>query len=117
MNKVTLNVAKTLYHNTYRCTIKDEQQNIIGLLRVIPGLPLAKEELPPDAPEVPPFLLVIVDDADITKENLLTFEENISVSLLERFATETTKPKYCQFYYPSPAFIFTDDNTKQPFVC
>lgn len=117
MEKVTLSVARTLYHNTYRCTIKDSNEEVIGLLRIIPGLPLDRSELPEDAPDVPPFLLVIVDDADITKENLLAFEENISVSLLERFATETTRPKYCQFYYPSPAFIFTDDNTKQSFVC
>ena len=117
MSKISLSVAKTLYHNTYRCTIKDEQDNIMGLLRIIPGLPLDRSEVPEDAPEVPPFLLVIVDDADITAESLLNFEENVSVNLLERFATETTRPKYCQFYYPSPAFVFSDDNVKQPFVC
>lgn len=114
MNKIKLTVAKTLYHNTYRCTIVNNQEEVIGLLRIIPGLPLDRSQLPEDAPEVPGFLLVIVDDADITSENLLNFEENISVSLLERFSTESTKFKYCQFYYPSPAFIFSDKNLQPP---
>ena len=114
MNKIKLAVAKTLYHNTYRCTITDDKSEVIGLLRIVPGLPLDRSQLPEDAPEVPGFLLVIVDDADITSENLLNFEENVSVSLLERFSTETTKFKYCQFYYPSPAFIFSDKNLQQP---
>lgn len=117
MNKISLSVTKTLYTNCYRCTIKDNNNEVIGLLRVIPSLPLGKDEIPADAPEVPPFLIVIVDDADITAESLLNFEENVSVSLLERFTTETTRFKYCQFYYPSPAFVFSDDNIKQPFVC
>lgn len=117
MKKINLAVSRTLYHNTYRCTIKDDDDNVMGLLRIIPGLPLDKSEIPEDAPEVPMFLLVIVDDADITAESLLSFEENVSVSLLERFSSETAKPKYCQFYYPSPAFVFSDENVKQPFVC
>ncbi len=117
MNKLSVAVSKTLYHNTYRCTICDSEKNTIGLLRIVPGLPLERSEVPPDAPEVPPYLLVIVDDADITSESLLNFEETVSLALLERFATDTTKPKYCQFYYPSPAFVFSDDNTRQPFMC
>ena len=116
MNKLKISVSKTLYHNTYRCTIKDNNDETIALLRIIPGLPLDKNQIPEDAPDVPPFLLVIVDDADINKNNLIHFEENVSVNLLERFSTETTKPKYCQFYYPSPAFIFSDDNIKNPFL-
>ena len=117
MSKLSISVSRTLYHNTYRCTIHDEEKNTIGLLRVIPGLPLERCEVPADAPEVPPFLLVIVDDADVNAQNLIAFEENVSVALLERFATETTRPHYCQFYYPSPAFIFSDKNLEQPFVC
>ncbi len=117
MSKLKLSVSKTLYHNTYRCVIADNDDNTIGLLRIVPGIPLEREQLPQDAPEVPFFLLVIVDDADINSDNLLNFEENVSVSLIERFSTETSKPKYCQFYYPSPAFVFSDQNVKQPFVC
>ncbi len=117
MSKLSVSVSKTLYHNTYRCTIYDEEKNTIGLLRILPGLPLDRSEIPDDAPEVPPFLMVIVDDADINAENLIAFEEKVSVILLERFSTETTKPLYCQFYYPSPAFIFSDKNLEQPFIC
>lgn len=114
MDKLKIAVSKTLYHNTYRCTITTSKDDVIGLLRIVPGLPIDRSLLPEDAPEVPDFLLVIVDDADITSESLLNFEERVSVSLLERFSTETTKFKYCQFYYPSPAFIFSDQNLQQP---
>ena len=62
--------------------------------------------VPEDAPSVPAYLLVIVDDADINKDNLIDFEERASYALLKRFSTEAISFQHCQFYYPSPAFIF-----------
>lgn len=108
MNKKpwTVKLTKTLYHNTYRTVLSNENEEVVGKLRVVVGLPLERSEVPENAPEVPPFLLVIVDDADINKENLIDFEERASLALLKRFATEDFLPQHCQFYYPSPAFIF-----------
>ena len=108
--KVTIKVAKTLYHNTYRCTVLNEQSETKALLKVIPQLPLSREEIPENAPEVPPFLLVVVEDADIDQNNLIHFEESVSVALINRFATENTVPTNCQFVYPSPAFFFSEKN-------
>ncbi|MEG0831748.1 MAG: hypothetical protein RSF75_05315, partial [Acidaminococcaceae bacterium] len=68
--------------------------------------PLDRSEVPASAPEVPPYLLVIVDDANIDKDNLIDFEERTSYALLKRFSTENLVPQHCQFYYPSPAFVF-----------
>ena len=112
--KVTIKVAKTLYHNTYRCTVINEQNETKALLKVVPQLPLSREEVPENAPEVPPFLLVVVEDADIDQNNLIHFEESVSVALLNRFATDNTVPHSCQFFYPSPAFFFSDKNLQNP---
>jgi hypothetical protein len=111
-----IKITKTLYDNMYRCLVNDAEENIIGHLRVVPNMPLNRKLVPKDAPEVPPFLLVIVDDADINKDNLIDFEERTSFSLLKKFSTENWVPQHCQFYYPSPAFVFEqEDSTNKPF--
>lgn len=109
-SKFILKVSKTLYHNTYRCVVQNEQAIVCAHLSVIPQFPLSREEIPTDAPEVPPFLTVLVEDADIDQNNLIAFEENLSVALLDRFTTENAAPHSCQFFYPSPAFFFADKN-------
>ena len=91
----TVKLSKTLYQNTYRCTLSNENEEVIGNLRVVPGLPLDRSEVPENAPTVPPYLLVIVDDADINKDNLIDFEERTSYALLKRFSTEYFVPQHC----------------------
>ena len=97
-NAYNLQLAKTLFENTYAARVLNDN--------IVPCLPLDRSLLPADAPQVSPFLLVIVDDADINKDNLIDFEERVSLALLKRFSTETVAFQHCQFYYPSPAFIF-----------
>ena len=116
MNKFSLTLSKTLYQHIYRCAVSSDGA-VKGFLRVIPGLPLERSQIPPDAPDAPPFLLIIVDDADITDDNFLYFEENVSMLLLERFAAEGFRPQYCQFYYPSPAFALNEKNSPDSFDC
>lgn len=99
-------LTKTLYNNTYRCQLLNDSDEVIAHLRIVPGIPLDRSLVPEKAPTVPFFLLVIVDDADINKNNLIDFEERASYALLKRFSTEESSPQHCQFYYPSPAFVF-----------
>ncbi len=106
MGKLSVAVAKTLYHNMYRCRLEREDGTQVGVIKVMPGLPLAADALPEGAPQVPPFLLVVVEDADITETTLIDFEEETSAALLKRFATEDMVMHHCQFFYPSPAFVF-----------
>lgn len=101
-----LKLVRTLYDNVYRCRLTDEDQNPVGFLRVIPSIPTDRSQLPEDAPVVPAFLYVIVEDADINKDNLIDFEERTSYALLKRFSTEVVAFEHCEFYYPSPAFVF-----------
>lgn len=108
-----LRLARTLYDNVYRAMLYNENQQPIGQLRIIPSIPLDRSQVPEDAPEVPAFLLVLVDDADINKDNLIDFEERASYVLLKRFSTEVVNFQHCQFYYPSPAFVFEQPDAVQ----
>lgn len=102
----SLRLARTLYENVYHAMLYNENQQPIGDLEIIPNIPLDRSQVPEDAPEVPAYLLVIVKDADINKDNLIDFEERASFALLKRFSTEVINFQHCKFYYPSPAFIF-----------
>lgn len=105
-NAYSVKLARTLYDNVYRCRLLNENEQPIGDLKIIPVIPTPRDQVPEDAPVVQAYLCVIVCDADINKDNLIDFEERTSLALLKRFATETISFQYCEFYYPSPAFIF-----------
>ena len=113
----SLKVARTLFQNFYRAKLYDGLNRLIGRLTIVPAMPLDRSQVPPDAPEVKGYLLVIVEDADINKDNLIDFEERTSYALLKRFSTEYFVPQHCQFYYPSPAFVFEQpDSTTTPIM-
>ncbi len=101
-----LRLVRTLYDNVYGCMLYNENQQPIGQLEIVPCIPTDRSQVPEDAPVVPAYLLVIVQDADINKDNLIDFEERASYALLKRFSTEVVNFQHCKFYYPSPAFIF-----------
>ena len=42
-------------------------------------------------------------------DNVVDFEEGVSRAVLGKFTTETTAFNHCEFYYPSPAFYFAQD--------
>jgi len=102
----SVKLARTLYDNVYRGRLLNENEQPIGDLQIVPVMTTPRSQLPEDAPEAQPYLLVIVRDADINKDNLIDFEDRTSLALLKRFATEEVSFQYCEFYYPSPAFIF-----------
>ena len=58
----TLRLARTLYNEVYRAMLYNENQQPIAKLRIVPNIPLDRSQVPEDAPVVPAFLLVIVDD-------------------------------------------------------
>lgn len=93
----SLRLARTLYENVYHAMLYNENQQPIGDLEIIPNIPLDRSQVPEDAPEVPAYLLVIVKDADINKDNLIDFEERASYALLKRFSTEVINFQHCKF--------------------
>ncbi len=85
-----LRLARTLYNNFYRARLQDANGEDAGQLLIVPGLPLDRSQLPENAPIADPYLLVIVEDADINKNNVIDFEEGVSRAVLAKFTTETT---------------------------
>lgn len=109
----TLRLQRTLFDNFYRGILMDEVDNIIGRLSIIPNIPLSRSQVPENAPYVQANIIVIVDDADINKDNLIDFEERASYSILKRFSTEEIAFQQCLFYYPSPRYM--GDCGEEPF--
>ena len=104
-NAYTLRLQRTLFENFYRAIVIDESGNTIGRLSIVPNIPLGRSQVPENAPHVTANLIVIVDDADINKDNLIDFEERVSYSILKRFSTEEIAFQECLFYYPSPKYV------------
>ena len=104
-NAYTIKLQRTLYENFYRAMVLDESGNPIGRLSIIPNIPLGRSQVPENAPHVTANIIVIVEDADINKDNLIDFEERVSYSILKRFSTEQIAFQECLFYYPSPKYV------------
>ena len=107
----TLKVAKTLWFNIYRGVINGAAGEYIATVRIIPGLPLDRDEVPADAPEARPYLIVIVEDASIDLNELVQFESAVTDSLLQALSRDTFKPEFIPFFYPTPS---TDDPETDP---
>ena len=99
----TLKVAKTLWFNIYRGAIHGAAGEYVATIRIIPGLPLDRSEVPADAPEARPSLIVIVEDETIDLNELVHFESAVTDSLLQTLSRETFKPEFIQFFYPTPS--------------
>ena len=97
----SLRLARTLYENVYHAMLYNENQQPIGDLEIIPNIPLDRSQVPEDAPEVPAYLLVIVKDADINKDNLIDFEERASYAL-PKLSTSSTANSTIR---PLPSFL------------
>ena len=100
---LTLKVAKTLWFNIYRGAIHGPAGEYVATIRIIPGLPLHRDEVPEDAPEARPYLIVIVEDATIELSQLVMFESAITDTLLQTLSRDTFKPEFIQFFYPTPS--------------
>lgn len=105
VTQYTLKLAKTLWHNTYRGAVLDASGKYVASLLIVPQIPLDSSEVPPDAPQAIPYALVLVEDAQITANNLIEFESTLAPIILARLTTAVFIPEHCRFTYPSPAFM------------
>ena len=97
---LSVKLARTLWYNTYRGRVTDESGLYIATLRLIPTLPLERDELPPDAPDAAPYLIVLVEDGAFEASELTEFEGKLSDVLLVQMAQTGFAPDFCQFAYP-----------------
>jgi len=104
--QLVVTMARTLWFNTYRCKVTDDLGNYIAVLRIMPTIPLDRSEVPADAPEVVPFITVLVEDATFDDSEMVPFEIRMSEILIKELTNEYFKPEFCQFFYPSPPHMF-----------
>jgi hypothetical protein len=109
--KVTL--MRTLWLDTYRAGVVDETNGHLATLRIIPHIPLEREELPPDAPEAIPFISILVEQANISPEEFIFFESKVSDQIMSKMQTDAFKPEFCRFFYPSPSFMLKEMPIRQ----
>ena len=94
-----IQLMATLWENTYRAAIKDQNGNYVASVRIIVNVPLSPDRLPPNAPKADPQLFVLVEDAVMESEDIIQFETLLSVHIREKFKNEIDQ---IYFFYPSP---------------
>lgn len=103
-----LQMARTLWNNTYRGKVTNDSGDYVAAIRVILGIPLDRTEVPENAPDVTAYLTVLVEDATITADELLAFEANLSDVLLIQLRSDYFIPEHCHFFYPSPPALMEE---------
>lgn len=110
MKNLFVKLMATLWENTYRIVINDQNDQYVATGRVIVNIPLSPDELPPNAPEVEPQLLVLVEDGDLDSNNLIEFETILAAKIREKYNYEIMT---VFFYYPSPEDVLNKGTIDQ----
>lgn len=98
-----VNLMRTLWENTYRGTIFDCMDHYVATVRLIFGIPLDRDQVPKDAPEVHPYITVLIEDTTLSPSDVIGFEEAVSKIIVKKAASQYFRPDRCMFFYPSPA--------------
>lgn len=98
----TVKLARTLWLNAYRAQITDSLGEYCATLRLFPQIPLDRQDVPENAPEAKPYLVILVEDAPmLSDKNLIEFEHPVSVVVMEELSKLGLYADSCQFVYPN----------------
>ncbi len=100
--KLKITLARTLWFNTYRAKITDLADNYIATIKLIPTMPLDRSEVPENAPTVESYVLVLVEDAAVSHDQLVFFETEVATLLHKELPQLGFAPAMCHYFYPSP---------------
>ena len=98
-----MNLMRTLWENTYRSTVFNYKEEYVATLRLIFSIPLDRSEVPENAPEVAPVIIVLVEDTILSPLVIVDFEQAMSPILAKRLVSENFQPDRIMYFYPSPA--------------
>lgn len=98
-----IDLMRTLWENTYRGTIFDYKEQYVATVRLIFSIPLDRSEVPDNAPEVNPVIIVLVEDTILSPRDVVDFEQAMTPILAKRLATNMFCPDRIMYFYPSPA--------------
>lgn len=102
-----LTLLATLWENTYRASITNENNEYLATLRLIVSVPKDKSEIPDDAPEVAPQLYVLIEDATISSKQIIDFETALYRILDDKFQKSM---RHIFFFYPSPEDMLSKED-------
>ena len=102
-DKYTIDLMKTLWENTFRGTIFDYKNQYIATVRIVFNIPLDRDLVPDNAPEVSPAIIVLVEDTIISPIDVVSFEQTITPILVKKLTSRYFQPDRVMFFYPSPA--------------
>ncbi len=102
-----MKMVATLWENTYRAALTNERNEYLATVRIIVNIPISRENLPENAPEVEPQLFVLVEDATLQSSEIIDFETSFTPSIREKFRYEIPHVFY---FYPSPEDMLNKGN-------
>ena len=79
-----IKLMATLWENTYRVAIEDGQQQYLATVRVVVNTPLPEDVLPPNAPQVEPQLLALVEDFNFDGEKEIVISGDNGIYIYDR---------------------------------
>ena len=98
-----IDLMRTLWENTYRGTVFNYKDQYVATVRLIFSIPLDRSEVPENAPEVNPVIIVLVEDTALSPLEIVDFEQAMTPILAKRLTSEYFQPDRIMYFYPSPA--------------
>ncbi|MEE3452071.1 hypothetical protein [Dialister sp.] len=97
-----IDLMRTLWENTFRGTIFNYKERYVATVRLIFSIPLDRSEVPANAPEVNPAIIVLVEDTTLSPIEIVDFEQAMTPILAKRLANKYFQPDRIMYFYPSP---------------
>ena len=98
-----IDLMRTLSENTYRGTVFNYKDQYVATVRLIFSIPLDRSEVPENAPEVNPVIIVLVEDTALSPLEIVDFEQAMTPILAKRLTSEDFQPDRIMSFYPRPA--------------
>ena len=96
-----IDLMRTLWENTYRGTVFDYKEQYVATIRLILSIPLDRSEVPENAPEVNPSVIVLIEDTILSPLEVVEFEQIMSKIITKKVSSEYFQPDRIMYVYPS----------------
>ena len=100
-----IDLMRTLWENTYRGTVFDYKEQYVATIRLILSIPLDRSEVPENAPEVNPSVIVLIEDTILSPLEVVEFEQIMSKIITKKVSSEYFQPDRIMYFYPSPSDV------------
>ena len=95
-----IDLMRTLWENTYRGTVFDYKEQYVATIRLILSIPLDRSEVPENAPEVNPSVIVLIEDTILSPLEVVEFEQIMSKIITKKVSSEYFQPDRIMYFYP-----------------